>query len=70
MEICKAVTLSGTIARLAPESAAVRIFGATVVAYVLVRDLSTFAPEHNDRRIEVIATGLPVWNVTEHVNPL
>jgi len=65
VEICKTVTLSGTIARLAPENAAARMcleFGATVVAYVLVRDLSTFAPEHHDRRIEVIATGLPVWN--------
>jgi len=68
VEICKTVTLSGTIARLAPESAAARMcleFGAVVVAYVLVRDLSTFAPERNDRRIEVIATGLPVWNGPE-----
>ena len=47
------------------ERAAARICreaGATVSTNVLVRDLNTHTTQHDDRRIEVIANGLPLWN--------
>ena len=36
--------------------------GATVSTNVLVRDLNIHTTQHDDRRIEVIANGLPLWN--------
>ena len=36
--------------------------GATVSTNVLVRDLNTHTAQHDERRIEVIANGLPLWN--------
>ena len=36
--------------------------GGTVSTNVLVRDLNTHTTRHDDRRIEVIANGLPLWN--------
>ena len=47
------------------ERAAARICreaGASVRMNVLVRDLNTHTTQHDDRRIEVIANGLPLWN--------
>ena len=47
------------------ERAAARICreaGALVSTNVLVRDLNTGATRHDERRIEVIANGLPLWN--------
>ena len=35
---------------------------ATVSTNVLVRDLNTHTAQHDERRIEVIANGLPLWN--------
>ena len=35
--------------------------GATVATNVLVRDLNLSAARHDERRIEVIANGLPLW---------
>ena len=46
------------------ERAAARVCreaGATVAAIVLLRDLNVIAQRHDDRRLEVIANGLPVW---------
>ena len=47
------------------ERAAARICreaGALVSTNVLVRDLNTGATRHDERRIEVITNGLPLWN--------
>ena len=64
-------TLSATTALLAPvlascarERAAARVCreaGATVACNVLVRDLNIHPERLADRRIEVIANGLPLW---------
>ena len=46
------------------ERAAARVCreaGATVAANVLLRDLNVIAQRHDDRRLEVIANGLPLW---------
>ena len=46
------------------ERAAARVCreaGATVAANVLLRDLNIITRQHDDRRIEVIANGLPLW---------
>ena len=51
--------------RLPLERAAARVCreaGATVACHVLVRDLNIHPERFDDRRIEVIANGLPLWS--------